>query len=139
MELPEMNESPATASASGRDVPSPEAMAVRPAAGAVALQACPTCGGAHAVNSGAAVTPSYVYAVGRIDPRFPRPSVEKEFAQATGKAQTAGLTDPEATKKVLSQPENRYLIRQLCWVMTIEELDTYILMPRDPADFALLV
>jgi hypothetical protein len=65
--------------------------------------------------------------------------VEKEFAQATGRAQTAGLTDSEATKKVLSQPQNRYLIRQLCWVMTIEELDTYILMPHDPADFALLV
>jgi hypothetical protein len=65
--------------------------------------------------------------------------VEKEYAQATGKAGTAGLTDPQATKKVLSQPQNRYLIRHICWVLTIEELDTYIVTPRDPADFALLV
>ena len=30
-------------------------------------------------------------------------------------------------------------MRQLCWVLTIEGLDTYILHPRDPADFDLLV
>ena len=30
-------------------------------------------------------------------------------------------------------------MRQLCWVLTIEGLDTYILQPRDPADFDLLV
>jgi hypothetical protein len=31
-----------------------------------------------------------VYTIGRIGPRFPRLSVEKEFAQATGRAETAG-------------------------------------------------
>jgi hypothetical protein len=35
--------------------------------------------------------------------------------------------------------ENRYLARQLCWVMTIEGLDTYILAPREAADLSLLV
>jgi hypothetical protein len=29
------------------------------------------------------VPPSYVYAIGRVEPRFPRLSVEKEFAQVT--------------------------------------------------------
>jgi hypothetical protein len=82
---------------------------------------------------------SYAYAIGRIEPRFPRLSVEKEFAQATGKAETAGLTDRQALQKVLSQRANRYLARQLCWVMTIEGLETYILQPRDPADFDLLI
>ena len=38
-------------------------------------------------------TSAYVYALGRIEPRFPRLSVEKEYAQATGRAETAGLTD----------------------------------------------
>src|SRR5262249_39852632 len=84
-------------------------------------------------------SPSYVYAIGRIEPRFPRPSVEKEFAQATGRAETGGLTDRQATQKVLSQRSNRYLVRQLCWVLTIEGLETYILVPRDPADLDLLV
>jgi len=65
--------------------------------------------------------------------------VEKEFAQATGRAETAGLTDRQAVQRVLSQRQNRYLARQLCWVMTIEGLETYILVPRDPAELDLLV
>jgi hypothetical protein len=71
-------------------------------------------------------TSAYVYALGRIEPRFPRLSVEKEYAQATGRAETAGLTDRQALQAVLSKPENRYLARQLCYVLTIEGLDTYI-------------
>jgi hypothetical protein len=39
----------------------------------------------------------------------------------------------------LIQAWNRYLARQLCWVMTIQGLETYILQPRDPADLDLLV
>ena len=84
-------------------------------------------------------TPPYVYAIGQIEPRFPTLSAEKEFAQATGRAETAGLSDRRALHVVLSQRENRYLARQLCWVLTIESLDTYILHPRDPADLDLLV
>src|SRR5262245_33184316 len=95
---------------------------------------CPTCGSATASTS-----PSYVYALGRVEPRFPRLSVEKEFAQATGKAETTGLTDRAALHKVLSQREYRYLARQLCYVLSIEGLETYILLPHDPADFDLLV
>jgi hypothetical protein len=83
--------------------------------------------------------PPYVYAIGQIEPRFPTLSAEKEFAQATGRAETAGLSDRRALHVVLSQRENRYLARQLCWVLTIESLDTYILHPRDPADLDLLV
>ena len=40
---------------------------------------------------------------------------------------------------VLSERENRYLVRQLCWVLTIQGLDTYLLRPRDPADIDLVV
>jgi hypothetical protein len=65
--------------------------------------------------------------------------VEKEFAQVTGRAETAGLTDRQALHAILSQRQNRYLARQLCYVLTIEGLETYILMPRDPIDFELLV
>jgi hypothetical protein len=65
--------------------------------------------------------------------------VEKEFAQATGRAETNGLTDRQALQKVLSERQNRYLTRQLCWVRMIEGLETYILTPRDPADLDLLV
>ena len=108
-------------------------------------QSCPTCGAPPvearvlpAPVQGTA-TSSYVYAIGRIEPRFPLPSVEKEFAQVTGRAETAGLTDRQAVQKILSQRSNRYLARQLCWVMTVEGLENYILLPRDPVDLDLLI
>ena len=96
---------------------------------------CPTC----SVGGGSSTPPAYVYAIGTIQWRFPRLSVEKEFAQAVGRAETAGLTDIQALQKALSIRENRYLARQLCWVLAIEGLETYILQPRDPADFELLI
>jgi hypothetical protein len=40
---------------------------------------------------------------------------------------------------VLSERRNRYLARQVCWVLTIEGIETYLLLPRDPADVDLLV
>ncbi|HEX3033847.1 MAG TPA: hypothetical protein VHT73_01780 [Thermodesulfobacteriota bacterium] len=97
---------------------------------------CPTCGSAKGNGTG---TINYVLALGTSEPRFSSLAVEKEFAQATGRADTAGLTDREALHKVLSQRQNRYLARQLCWVFTIEGLETYILVPRDPADLDLLL
>jgi hypothetical protein len=65
--------------------------------------------------------------------------IEKELAQVIGRADTAGQTDWQAVHAVLSQRHNRYLARKLCWVMTIEGLETYLLVPRDPADLDLLV
>lgn len=82
---------------------------------------------------------AYVYAIGRVEARFPNLAAEKEFAQATGRADTAGKTDQQAFHAVLSQRENRYLVRQLCWVLTIQGLETYLLQPRDPADIDMLV
>jgi hypothetical protein len=93
---------------------------------------CPTCAAA-----GANTPPSHVYALGKIEPRFSKLSVEKEFAQAMGRTETPQLADLAALRKVLE--ENRYLVRQVCWVMTIGGLETYLLAPRDPADSQLLV
>ena len=104
---------------------------------------CATCGGTGAPTgqAGQSGDPSlsYVYAIGRIEARFPNLGTEKEFAQATGRTETAGKTDRQAFHAVLSQRENRYLVRQLCWVLTIQGLDTYLLVPRDAADLDLLV
>lgn len=85
------------------------------------------------------VSPSYVYAIGQITPRFPSLAIEKEFAQATGRTGADGLTDRQAMQTVLSDRANRYLVRQLCWVFLIEGVETYLLTPRDPADLDLLV
>ena len=103
---------------------------------------CPTCGNSGGATdlspNGSAIT-SYVYAIGRVEARFPNLAAEKEFAQATGRTDTAGKTDQQTFHAVLSKRENRYLIRQLCWVLTIQSLETYLLAPRDPADIDLLV
>ena len=138
MDQPEVKGQLASVVSSDQVAPAPATPVTKPAAISLVEQSCPTCGTTPATNGGAA-TAAYVYAIGRIEPRFPRPSVEKEFVQATGRAETAGLTDRQAVQKVLSQRQNRYLARQLCWVMTIEGLETYLLTPRDPADLDLLV
>jgi len=93
----------------------------------------------HPAPNGGAETASYVFALGRIEPRFPNLETEKEFAQATGRAETVGLTDQQALRAVLSERQNRYLARQLAYVFTIRGLETYILTPRDPMDIDLLV
>lgn len=96
---------------------------------------CATCGTANESRGNGYATPSYVFAIGRVEMRFPSLGVEKEFAQATGRANTKGMTDRAAMHAVLSAPANRYLARRVCWVFTIEGLETYILVPRDPADY----
>ncbi|MGN9806776.1 hypothetical protein [Micromonospora sp. L32] len=104
---------------------------------------CTSCGGGEAAyerpGGRGRIPAPYVYALGRIEARFPSLAIEKEFAQATGRAETANLTDRQALGAVLSDPHNRYLSRQLCYVLTIQGLETYVLQPRDPADFDLLV
>jgi hypothetical protein len=66
--------------------------------------------------------------------------VEKEAWQAIKReADTAKDTDHQAMHKVLTDPNNRYLVRQLCWVLSVQGIETYILVPRDPLDYQLLV
>ena len=81
----------------------------------------------------------WVYALGTISLRFRSISIEKELTQAISRGDAKGLTDPQAFRDALSRPENRYLVRQLCWVFSVEHVETYILAPRDPADYGLLV
>src|SRR5687768_14531106 len=95
---------------------------------------CSSCGGNSGTGFDDSGTISYVYAIGRVEVRFPSLAAEKEFAQATGRTETAGKTDQQAFHAVLSERQNRYLARQLCWVLTIQGLETYLLQPRDPAD-----
>jgi hypothetical protein len=95
--------------------------------------------GEEAARAGSTSTGPFVYAIGRVEARFANLSTEKEFAQTTGRQDTAGKTDRQTFYAVLSQRENRYLARQLCWVLSIQGLETYLLQPRDPGDIDLLV
>jgi hypothetical protein len=113
--------------------------AVAPVAREPEVDVQPTmCANCAAAQEQAQAAPHFVYALGRIEPRFPNASLEREFAQATARTQSSGLTDSEVLHEVLGGRENRYLVRQMCWLMTIQGLETYILKPRDPADFELL-
>lgn len=81
--------------------------------------------------------PSFVYAVGKIGIRFPSRSIEMELRQATGnrpEEETKGGTYEEVLSNALSHPDNRYIARKVCYVLTIEKLETYILVPTDSLD-----
>jgi hypothetical protein len=121
----------------------PPAVASRPAGhrSAIAPQVCATCGAAGGLlTAGSTDAGSYVYAIGSIEARFPNLAAEKEFAQLTGRTgDTAGKTDQQTFQAVLSKRENRYLARQMCWVLSVQGLETYLLLPRDPTDIELLV
>ncbi len=92
--------------------------------------------GGHVVESAPIDTgkkiPGYVYALGRVVPRFPSSGVEKEFARVAGETETTGLTDRETFHAVLSKRENRYLARKLCWVLTIEGRGDLCPVPAPP-------
>jgi cyclic patellamide precursor peptide PatG len=100
---------------------------------------CTGCAAKAELSSNGIATPTYIYAIGRVEVRFPSLAVKKEFAQVQARVDTAGKSDRAATQAVLSDPANRYLARQLCWILTIESIETYILVPRDPADFEQLL
>jgi hypothetical protein len=100
---------------------------------------CGSTNGNCGCGGGGKSMPSYVYALGHIGTRLPSIGIEKEFAQATGRGETAGLTDQQAFHAMLSQRQNRYLARKVCWVLTIEGVETYLLQPNDPADYDLLL
>lgn len=80
---------------------------------------------------------SYVYAIGKVMYRFPNRSLEAEFAQAIGhKAgeEMKGQTHEAVFHNVLTDAANRYIARLLCYVLSIQNVETYILVPADPLD-----
>lgn len=92
---------------------------------------CPACMGGAMLG--------HAYVIGRVEARFPTLAVEKEFAQASGRADAAGQTDQETFHAVLTERRYRYIARQLCWVLRVRGVETYLLQPRDPADLDLLI
>jgi hypothetical protein len=110
--------------------------AMRPAAqrqrGRIVAQVgadCPTCAAAASAQ-GTAEPAVPIYALGSLRMRLPSLSIEKEFAQAVRNGQTTNLSDQQVQYTILR--ENRYLANEVCWVLSIEGVETYILVPRDP-------
>jgi hypothetical protein len=81
----------------------------------------------------------FVYVLGQVEARFPNRSIEKEFVQIIERSKSANFEHQQAFYSVLSQPENRYLARKLSWILTIEGVPIYILLPTGPEDLDILL
>ncbi|MEM9216686.1 MAG: hypothetical protein AAGD25_20345 [Cyanobacteria bacterium P01_F01_bin.150] len=81
----------------------------------------------------------FVYALGTVSARFPNMSLEKEFAQAASTETTTDLTDRQIFYQVLSNSDNRYIARDMCWIFTVENVETYILKPRTTDELTQLI
>src|SRR5579864_6679047 len=101
-------------------------------AGTIYPQACASCGNTPAVNGRMPAVPPCIYVIGHIEPRFPLLSIEKETRQVIARgASGKEMTDREIMARLLRDPANKYLVRRLCWVLSVQGVETYILMPRD--------
>ena len=108
------------------------------AGGTVHVASCRCVEPAQAVEPTAAAA-SYVYALGRIEPRFPTLGAQREYAQVIARGDYTGKTDAETLHAALTLPENRYLAKMLCWVFSVEGVPMYVLKIRDPFDLDLLI
>jgi hypothetical protein len=104
----------------------------------VPAQACPSCGAAAARATTQGIPDPWVYVIGDVDPRYPSLSVEKEAIGAMARA-NLNLSNDAALQRVLEAPENAYLVREMCFVLLVQEVETYILVPRSPLDYPKLV
>jgi hypothetical protein len=113
------------------DRPAKVPPSVEPATNTVQPQACASCGAVPAASAPAAISPPCVYVIGHIEPRFPLLSIEKEARQAIARGGSSKDTDREVMAKLLRDKGNKYIVRQLCWVLSVHGVETYILVPRD--------
>lgn len=94
-----------------------------------------TCGG-----KGPAEPPTFVYALGSVEVRFPDPALEQEARDIAAMFKIEGQeTSPGWLYGVLSRPEARYVARQLCYLFTVEGQPAYALKLRDGSDLAALI
>ena len=95
--------------------------------------------GAVAAGEVAPARPLPVYAIGRIEPRFPSEDLEREVAQVASRGDGDEPNGFEILGEVLRERGNRYIARRLCWVLTVDGLDAYSLVLQDPTDLELLI
>ncbi len=97
------------------------------------------CGCGATPAAAPAPAPSFVYSIGRIAARFPSIDIEKELLQVVRESETANLTDSQVLFQVLSRSENAYLAREMCWVFTVQGVETFTVVPRSGAELVELV
>ncbi|MGC0401791.1 hypothetical protein RKD27_004435 [Streptomyces sp. SAI-126] len=93
---------------------------------------CPSCGNQHEA--------SLVYAIGRLTPQFPSLGVEKEFQQLiSSPAMSERALDNSALQTAMSEAENIYLARHMCWILRVQQVDSLAVVPRNDDDLSAVV
>src|SRR5438477_434286 len=85
-----------------------------------------------------AEAPAFVYALGRIEPRFPNAAVAAAVVEALRRSNGENLNG-QRTLSLLSESENRHLLRQVCWVLSGQGAPRYLLQLASLADFDALI
>src|SRR5206468_1206943 len=85
-----------------------------------------------------AEAPRFVYALGHIEPRFPNATVAAGVVDALRRTKDEKLNGQQ-TLSLLSEGENRHLLRQVCWVLMSQGAPRYLLQLASVADFDALI
>lgn len=81
----------------------------------------------------------YVYALGTVIARFPNMSLEKEFVQAVKHEDVHRIDERAIQYDILNRSHYRYIARDMCWVFSIQNVDTYILEPQTDGELQQLI
>src|SRR5579885_843190 len=94
-----------------------------PTADKTGTQPCPSC--AAALDT---FPQQYVFAIGKLDVRFPSIGIEREFRRCTSLIpDVSSLSRGERLRKVLEA--NQHLAVRVCYVLTIGGVPAYVLAP----------
>jgi hypothetical protein len=129
--LPNHSLGPATASG-------PEVVPAHSTAGC----ACGAPGGICSCSDAGSSPSHFVYVLGSVDIELPDQSISEELqAVARMKGIVQAKDEPLRTWyfKVLSDPEARYVARQVCWILKVEGQPAYYLALRDLFDLPELI
>jgi len=113
---------------------------------------CGSLGGVCTCNGSQGGASGFVYAIGTVEADYPNIAIEREtqalahtLLPASWQPNTDVPTKPTEDRSwqhaVLSADREmtRYITRQLIWRLTVEDYPVFVLKPRDPRDFDLLV
>lgn len=98
-----------------------------PGAG-LAPQAC-ACDGSATCGCGATPPTRYVYAVGVLRPVYPSRSLHEEMLQAADRSEAPGPGN-QLDFQVMRLGENVHVARDVCFVLQVGGMDTYLVKPR---------
>lgn len=74
----------------------------------------------------------FAFAIGNLQPIFSSNSIQNEFSYACQQANVSPVAS-SSYYEILSQAENFYIAKEMCWLMQISGIDSYIVHPKTDA------